>query len=131
MGTEGLEVSEKNMTGADWKITATRPVLIVSDITKAIEFYIRIGFEEAFRNDIVYAVMRMGDFTLHLGTHMEYEGAGQSQAVIEIEGVEAYYAFCRQQGVEIERELQEQFYGMVDFRLRDPDGNVITFGEKR
>lgn len=62
----------------DWEITATRPVLIVSDIETAVQFYVGIGFEEASRNATVYAVMKMGDFTLHLGTHMEAAGAGQS-----------------------------------------------------
>ena len=60
--------------------------MIVKDIDKAIDFYTRIGFEESFRNDIVYAIVKMGDFAIHIGTHLDYVGAGQSQAAIEMTG---------------------------------------------
>ena len=114
----------------EWAITATRPVLIVSDVDRALAFYGRIGFEQEFRNDVVYAVVRMGAFSIHLGTRMDPVGQGMSQAVIEMRGVDAYYAFCIEQGVRIHREMQDRFYGMRDFQLTDPDGNIITFGER-
>ena len=116
-------------TAENWEITATRPVLIVSDIGRAVEFYTRIGFEEVFRNDIVYSVLRIGEHFIHLGTKMEAEGAGHSMAVIEMRGVDQYYAFCTKQRATIHREPQDRFYGMRDFQVIDPDRNVVTFGE--
>ncbi len=104
----------------EWAITATRPVLIVSDVDRAMAFYGRIGFEREFRNGVVYAVVRMGAFSIHLGTRMDPVVHGVSQAVIEMRGVDAYYAFCIEQGVRIHREIQDRFYGMRDFQLTGP-----------
>lgn len=47
-----------------------------------------------------------------------------------MKSIQAYYEFCQRQNVEIERELQDRFYVMTDFQLGDPDGNLLTFGEK-
>jgi hypothetical protein len=66
------------MADRQWKVTATRPVLIVSEIERSVAFYTSISFEEVFRNDVVYSVLRFGDLFVHLGTKMEYAGAGLS-----------------------------------------------------
>lgn len=112
----------------NWKITATRPVLIVSDIDRAVDYYTGIGFEEIFRNDVVYSVLSMDEHIIHLGTKMG-TGAGLSAAVVEMSGVNEYFAFLTRRNVRIHREPADQFYGMRDFQVMDPDGNIITFGE--
>lgn len=118
-------------TPSNWDITATRPVLFVSDIDRAIEWYAQIGFKEVFRNDRVYAVLQIGAHFIHLGTKMDPLEVGHAQAVMELRGVDAYYAYCTSQGATIHRGLEDRFYGMRDFQVRDPDGNLITFGEHR
>ena len=110
------------------RITATRPVMIVTDMDRAVDFYSKIGFTEVFRNDVVYSVLKMDGHFVHLGTRMD-DGAGYSQAFLEMKGVDEYYAYCLRQEVEIHRELVDQFYGLRDFQLLDPDGNLLTFGE--
>ena len=97
------------MADRQWKITATRPVLIVSNIERSVAFYTSIGFEETFRNDVVHSVLRIGDLFVHLGTKMEYAGAGLSQALIEMENVDDYYAFCKAQNAKIDREIANRF----------------------
>ncbi len=114
----------------EWEIFATWPVLIVSDISRAVEFYTSIGFEEIFRNGKVYSVLRLGGHhTIHVG-RLEAAAVGQSQAVIEMRDVDDYHAFCARQKAKILREPVDQFYGLRDFQVADPDGNVITFGER-
>ena len=118
------------MADRQWKITATRPVLIVSNIERSVAFYTSIGFEETFRNDVVHSVLRIGDLFVHLGTKMEYAGAGLSQALIEMENVDDYYAFCKAQNAKINREIANRFYGLRSFNLADIDGNIIEFAER-
>lgn len=118
------------MADRAWKVLATRPILFVSDIERAVAFYGRIGFEETFRNDVVYAVLKFGELYVHLGTKMEHEeGVGGSKALIEMEEIDDYYALCVAEGATIARELADQFYGLRSFNLQDPDGNVIEFAE--
>ena len=105
------------MAEKKWKTTQTTPVLIVSDIEQSVKFYTRIGFEETFRNDGLYSVLRFGSMFVHLGTRMEAADAGTSQALILIEDVDDYYAFCIAQNATIEREIADQFYGLRDFNL--------------
>lgn len=113
-----------------WKTTATHPVLIVSNIEEAVSFYATIGFEEVFRNDVVYSVLRFGDHFVHLGTKMEAAGTGLSQACIEMQNVDEYYEFCIAQGAKICRGIEDRFYGLRDFYLEDLYGNLISFAER-
>ncbi|MBT3211396.1 MAG: hypothetical protein HN345_05220 [Planctomycetaceae bacterium] len=117
------------MPNKKWQATKTVPILIVSDIEKAVQFYSSIGFEETFRNDTVYSVLRLGSMFVHLGTRMEAADAGTSQALIEIEDVDDYYALCMAKNATIEREIEDQFYGLRSFNLKDRDGNLIEFAE--
>lgn len=42
--------------------------------------------------------------------------------------VDRYYTTLRSRGAKIEREPADELYGMRDFVVNDPDGNLLTFG---
>lgn len=117
------------MSDQKWNTLRAVPILIVSDIEQAVTFYQTIGFEETFRNDVVYSVLRLGNHFMHLAAREAIEGAGKSLALIEIEAVDDYYAYCIAQSATIQREIDDQFYGLRSFVLADPDGNTIEFAE--
>jgi catechol 2,3-dioxygenase-like lactoylglutathione lyase family enzyme len=54
---------------------------------------------------------------------------GSWDAYIHVAGVEAVHAELAATGVEIIRQLEVTVYGMREFEIRDPDGNVLCFGE--
>ncbi len=58
-------------------------------------------------------------------------GAPPGPAVVycQVRGVAAYHEACAARGATISGALTSHAFGMRDFRVRDPDGNVLGFGE--
>ena len=55
--------------------------------------------------------------------------AGAWDACIHVADVDALYAELREAGAPITRTIENTVYGMREFEVTDPDGNVICFGE--
>jgi len=49
--------------------------------------------------------------------------------VLPDDGVNGYYEECRARGADIFLELGDRPFGMRDFRVEDPSGNRVGFGE--
>ena len=54
--------------------------------------------------------------------------SGGWQAYMHVDDVDAQCAAYRAAGVEITRDVSDTVYGMREFEIADPDGNVICFG---
>jgi uncharacterized glyoxalase superfamily protein PhnB len=108
--------------------TCVTPVLQVADIPTALAFYRdTLGFTEDFRYDN-YAGVTLGEVQLYLCAHTIWKRPlGGGAVVILAEEVDDYCALIRQRGANILAEPADQFYGLRDFVLNDPDGNVLTF----
>ena len=46
-----------------------------------------------------------------------------------LDGIDAYHAMVTSAGANITEEIQDQPWRMREFETRDPDGNVLLFGE--
>lgn len=55
---------------------------------------------------------------------------GPSVVYCHVKDVRDYYEVLKRRDVSFYLELAERPWGMVDFRVRDPDGNQIGFGER-
>jgi uncharacterized glyoxalase superfamily protein PhnB len=108
--------------------TTSATVFQVADIGAALTFYCDVlGFTEDFRYNN-YAGVFLDDFQLHLCAHTLWSRPVGGGAVVIIgEEVDDYCATVRQRGAIILAEPADQFYGLRDFVLSDPDGNVLTF----
>ena len=112
--------------------TSSATVFQVADIPTALAFYRDVlGFTEDFRYDN-YAGVFLGEFQLHLCAHTLWSRpVGGGAVVIIAEEVDDYCARIseptRQCGGAILAEPADQFYGLRDFVLSDPDGNILTF----
>jgi len=111
------------------KVSASATVFQVSDLDAALKFYCDVlGFEQDFRYE-TYAGVHLGEFCLHLCAHTIWSRpVGGAMAGVFADEVDAYCAEIRQRGAKIEGEPADQQYGMRDFVMRDPDGNLLTFG---
>jgi uncharacterized glyoxalase superfamily protein PhnB len=49
-------------------------------------------------------------------------------AAAGVDGIEAFYAQCKANGVMIIRPLTETPWGTKDFYVEDPDGYILCFG---
>ena len=54
---------------------------------------------------------------------------GGGSLYFHLDGVEGYYRACLARGAEPTFELAERPWGMRDFRVVDPSGNRLGFGE--
>lgn len=115
------------------------PVLFVDDLDAAIALYKRLGFSEAWRfgEPAADAAVRRDGCTIMFsrfepGRH----GTGRPPAqftYVFVTGVDAFHEHCRRAWAnEAEAEvgaIGDREYGMRDFRLEDPWGHRLTFGE--
>ena len=110
------------------------PVLQVSDLDKAFTFYTTVlGFTETFRYGTYGGVMS-GKVSFHLcsykdGPNVQPTGASSVYCFVESPAeVDACYAQILANGGSVKVPPENQPYGMRDFCVRDPDGNILTFG---
>ena len=112
------------------RFEAITPRLPVSDVEKALSFYVdQLGFTVGWKwgaplthanacRDSV-AVDLIASPAGRIGTAMAY---------IQICGIDAYFAELKGRNVELS-EIGDRPYGMRDFEVVDPFGNRIAFGE--
>ena len=111
------------------KINACSTVFQVVDLKAALAFYVDLlGFKEDFRYDD-YAGVSRDEMYLHLCAHTTWNRpVGGGAVSVFCDEVEEFHARVKALGAKIESAPADQQYGLRDFVLRDPDGNVLTFG---
>lgn len=111
---------------------ASTPILIVNDPKQARDFYVeKLGFDVSFEwgEPLVYLGVKRDNVEIHLtaSSNARHE-AGKSVISIFTDEVDNLYEYFRQNGVEITVTPADREYGLRDFGVKDPDGNVINFG---
>jgi len=114
------------------KANSASAIFQVSDLRRAIEFYIGVlGFEEefAFGDPPFYAGVKMEDVIVHLNSGEENESRkGMGSLYVFCDEVDSYYESIKKAEVEITAKLDTWPYGMRDFQIKDLDGNLLCFG---
>ncbi|QJW93751.1 VOC family protein [Frigoriglobus tundricola] len=121
-------------------ITAVHPVLMARDVTASIDFYVRLGFATAFRDDPTvprYAAIRRGRVELHLqwadpgqwahpGDRPAYRFLAPDVDALHAEFVAAGALAAGASGSPW-AVPKETPWGTREFHVRDPGGNVLQF----
>jgi lactoylglutathione lyase len=147
--TEGNLPSERVFTRAGFERLPRVPEvdgrlrveLFVADVERAVAFYRTVlGFEEvdstAGVGERSYVAVRRGGAVIGLGrasalpddhpVSLTGHAPGRGvELVIEVADIEGAYEHARASGVAIASELQPQPWGLIDFRLHDPDGYYV------
>ena len=102
-------------------------VFSVSDFSAALAFYRDVlGFTVEFEFG-EYAGVKTGEAILHLsGGNPKPPGSGH--VYFFCDEVDDYLETIRQAGATIRRDIEDASYGMRDFEVEDPDGNILSFG---
>jgi catechol 2,3-dioxygenase-like lactoylglutathione lyase family enzyme len=114
------------------KFEAITPRLPVSDVEKALTFYIDLlGFSLGWKwgDPLTHANVCRDSIALDLIATSPGR-RGPALAYIRLSSVDAYFAELTARGVEV-GELADRTYGMRDFEVVDPWGNRLAFGESR
>ena len=114
------------------RFNSAAPCLLVRDMLRSLEFYHRVlgcepGHLEA--DPPVYATLHRDDVAIHLALDRDGERAGSNSCCVFVTNMDALYEACVAAGASITRKIEDSPYGLRDFNLADPDGNVILFGE--
>ena len=107
-------------------------MLAVTDLSRSVDFYRQLGFAVENRNDDWgWASLRHGECRLMLDVSTNDHPGPVRQSVIYLypDDLEAYHAGARANGLDLPA-ITSTFYGMREFRLSDPDGNQLWFGQE-
>lgn len=111
------------------KLLQIAPAFAVRDMDAMIEFFGKaLGFEARYRTE-VYAVLQSGDVQLHLYPEREGFQAGQGNAYIFVQGVDAIFEMARA-SAKVVHPIANKEYGLRDFLMQDPEGNRIGVAER-
>jgi len=113
------------------------PVLPSRDLEETAQFWAKLGFEEVFRYpEEGYSILRNGAFEVHFFRWAELDPTSNfSSCYLRVADVDAWYGrFARAElparGMPSLGGIEKKFYNMREFRLVDPDGNLVRVGEE-
>jgi uncharacterized glyoxalase superfamily protein PhnB len=118
------------------------PVLKYNDAQVAFDFLEgtlgceRLQVHEGENGGVAHAELRFGDEVLMFGTAGEgdpqyNQGIGRTVVYVVVDEPDALFARAKDAGAEIVMEPTDQDYGSRDFTVRDPEGNLWSFGTYR
>lgn len=115
------------------KMNRLIPMLPVRSMPASVGFYQKLGFSVAQqRDDWGWAMLCFGDCRLMLDQSINLHRHAPRLSVLYLypDDIEAYHAQVRANGLSIP-DLDTTFYGMMEFRLDDPDGNRLWIGQNK
>ncbi len=111
------------------------PILPSRSLSDTLVFYRRLGFDGAIHSYGDYAIVTRGGVEIHFFTHRELCPA-ESAAMCYIRVSDAedlYRAFSSaelpQKGIPRQDVLEDKPWGMREFAIVDPDGNLLRIGQ--
>jgi uncharacterized glyoxalase superfamily protein PhnB len=113
-------------------LEAAVPILSAEDLASALDYYQRVlGFQVGWTwGDPPHLASVCRDrVEINLGQRGKAGAAGPSKVYFQMSGVDEYYRQVTQAGAVVTVSLGDRPYGMRDFRLQDPSGNELSFGE--
>lgn len=107
------------------------PMQPVKNVSESATFYEKLGFVvEERRDDWGWARLRCGECLLMLDQSINPHAGIPRIAVLYLypENVADFHRRARENGLAVP-DLDVTFYGMVEFRIDDPDGNRLWIGQ--
>jgi catechol 2,3-dioxygenase-like lactoylglutathione lyase family enzyme len=104
----------------------------VSNLDTSLLFYTsKLGFTERFRFGD-YAGVEYGDIQIHLSGPgaTNKRQIGQGGIYIFCDTVDSYFSEVTSKGASVQYAPKDYEYGMRDFVIEDPDGNLIGIGQE-
>jgi PhnB protein len=122
------------------------PTLMVQDMEKTLEFYTQtLGFEEIFKmagpdGKLIHADVTWKDVHFMFGPAtpwlseeaLPYLGTGVNFYITadKDDDLDQYYTMLKEKGVNIVKDIEDQFWGDRNFTIEDPDSYQLTFAKK-
>lgn len=114
------------------KIESVSPILPADDLAASIDFYRRrLDFDLAWSwgsPPEIASVCRDG-IEITLRQRPDAVSMADAQVYLGVSGVDAWHDAIAAAGVHILVPIGDRPYGMRDFRISDPSGNGLSFGQ--
>jgi catechol 2,3-dioxygenase-like lactoylglutathione lyase family enzyme len=111
------------------------PILPSRSLNDTLIFFRRLGFEGKVHEYGDYAILTRGTVELHFFTHRELRPAESSAGCyIRVSDVESIHravasAELPRKGIPRQDVLEDKPWGMREFAIVDPDGNLLRIGQ--
>ena len=108
------------------------PFLGTEDLPATLAFYLdKLGFSLAWEwgEPTELAAVCRDEVELTLASRADAKPGGISRLYLHIDGIDSYHAQLLAAGVSITVAIADRPYGMRDFSVTDPAGNVLCFGQ--
>lgn len=111
------------------------PILPSRSLNDTLTFFRRLGFDGVILGHGDFAILTRGTVELHFFTHRELRPAESfSMCYIRVSDVETIHrefalAGLPQQGIPRQDALEVKPWGMREFAIVDPDGNLLRIGQ--
>ena len=111
------------------------PILPSRSLNDTLAFYRRLGFEGHIHSHGDYAILTRGSVELHFFTHRELNPAESAAScyirVLDVENVYRAFASAKlpTKGIPRQSDLADKPWGMREFAIVDPDGNLLRIGQ--
>jgi uncharacterized glyoxalase superfamily protein PhnB len=107
------------------------PILSVSDLSEALEYYERVlGFQLGWKWGEPSRLASVCRDRVEVNLSQSSEPRPViSKVYFQMAGVDAYYNYVTMAGATVAVPVADRPYGMRDFRIVDPSGNELSFGE--
>jgi len=115
------------------KFERLTPMLNVVDVAATVAWYVSIGFEVANTYEengtANWAWLQRGGVNIMINQRaLPPEAATGVNLYIDVDDVDALWADLKDR-VTVSEAITDQFYGMRDFWIEDPNGTILGFGQ--
>ena len=111
------------------------PILPSRSLSDTLAFFRRLGFDGEIHGFGDYAILTRGTVELHFFTHRELRPAESSAMcyirVSDVESIHRAFALAQlpRKGIPRMDALEDKPWGMREFAIVDPDGNLLRIGQ--
>lgn len=115
------------MSERPYAIGKSIPVLASLDMARTLEFYAKLGFTKAYDGDPGYGIVCWGDVEIHFWACDDRHIAENTSCYIRVADIQAMHALIAPHYPL--QAIRETPWGMAEFYVWDPDGNLVKFGQ--
>jgi len=109
-------------------LTSAVPILPARDLEEAVAFYRRLGFQSAGRHPD-YALLRREAAELHLWLCADRRIAENTACYLRVDDLNALHRELAAADVGRITAPHAKPWGMTEFKVWDPSGNLLRFGQ--
>jgi hypothetical protein len=111
----------------NWTLEKIAPRFLVYDKAETLSFYEKLGFKPSY-DDGEFIILSRDNIDLHLNMD-DSPVTNRLVFWIGMKGIEALYEVCLANDL-VRYQLETKSYGMKEFGVCDPSGNLILFAEE-